>query len=162
MCNCKEKEFELLPELEAILKNYAGGYQYEYETGAGKAGGSGTTVVSSPSFVRNFSGPDAECTAALTRPGKAVAHRRPTRSSNESSGCRRTLSQPGTSRPLPSAIGATWLLFVAAVSRTCSPAEEFGSSALSPQRIAPIATTTTPALLARAGETKATRREAVP
>src|SRR3954463_6537281 len=73
MCNCKQNEFELLPELKAILENYAGAHHDEYETGAGKAGGRSTTVTATPSFVRNFSGPAAECTAALSLAGKTQA-----------------------------------------------------------------------------------------
>jgi hypothetical protein len=69
MCNCKENEFELLPELQALLSNSARGYHGEFETGRGKAGGG----VASPSFVGNFSGPDAECTAALKRAGRTGA-----------------------------------------------------------------------------------------
>ena len=63
MCNCKQNEYELLPELEAIVRNYAVGYDREYETPGG----------ASRSFVTNFSGPAAECTAALTRAGKTQA-----------------------------------------------------------------------------------------
>jgi hypothetical protein len=74
MCSqCSQNEYELLPELEAILGNYAGAYRNEYETGAGKADGTGTGVAAGPTFVRNLSGPDAECTAALTRAGKTKA-----------------------------------------------------------------------------------------
>lgn len=56
MCNCKQNEYGLLPELEALLVNY------EVSTGAAK-----------PSFARNLSGPNAECTAALTHAGKTQA-----------------------------------------------------------------------------------------
>jgi hypothetical protein len=71
MCNCsncKENEYELVPELQTMLENYAGGYNNEYETG-----GSRPTAAASPTFVRNFSGPAAECTAALTSAGKTQA-----------------------------------------------------------------------------------------
>lgn len=68
MCNCKEMEFELLPELKAVLQNYTRAYHNEYETGSRKA-----VVAPSPSFVRNFSGPGAECVSALTRAGKTQA-----------------------------------------------------------------------------------------
>src|SRR5687768_16371322 len=69
MCNCKEKEFELLPELQAILSNSARGYHGEFEVPRDKAG----RGAASPSFVGNFSGPNAECTAALKQAGKTGA-----------------------------------------------------------------------------------------
>jgi hypothetical protein len=71
MCNCsncKENEFELVPELQEMLGNYTGAYHNEYETGGGRP-----TVAASPPFVRNFSGPAAECTSALTLASKTQA-----------------------------------------------------------------------------------------
>jgi|SRR5690606_23016996 len=49
MCNCKQNEFELIPELEAILRNYAGAYHDEYEVSGDKTLGGGlTTSVAKP------------------------------------------------------------------------------------------------------------------
>jgi len=61
MCNCKQQQFELLPELEAILKYEASPYSYEYETPPAR------------SYIKGFSGPAAECTAALTLANKTQA-----------------------------------------------------------------------------------------
>lgn len=66
MCNCKQQEYELIPELEAAVRNYNAYFQPEYETG-------GMATRKAPSFVKGFSGPAGECRAALTRAGKTEA-----------------------------------------------------------------------------------------
>lgn len=48
MCNCKEHEYELLPELEAILENYARGYRHKYEVSGGVLSPSGGMVAPKP------------------------------------------------------------------------------------------------------------------
>lgn len=64
MCNCKETEFELIPELTTILRNFEGGSTNQFEVNRVKA------VASTPSFVKSFSGPANECSSALKRAGK--------------------------------------------------------------------------------------------
>ena len=61
MCNCKAKQYELIPELEAVLGNYGSLNNREYEGGP---------VKPPTAFVRNFSGAADECRAALRLAGK--------------------------------------------------------------------------------------------